>query len=221
MKQRRKALWGLICVSMLSAALIGGLRIYGRTASSKGNVSSATSAASQVIGVVPWTAVASTGTVDESAFVGGAPIFAFGPPLFPAALYPPTVTGVGYNPASASLAPIILRYNVTNTFETGPLGPTQPTWQFLELGSTAPQGSAVTATLFRVSPCTGQQAVICSVTNSNQLLPAPPAAPGICLRCQFPAGTINFAGALYHVEVVLRRTSTTAPSPAAHTLRIF
>jgi hypothetical protein len=219
MKQRRKALWGLICVSMLSATLIGGLLIYGRTASSKGNVSPATSAASQV--TVPWTAVASTGTVDESAFVGGAPIFAFGPPLFPAALYPPNVTGVGYNPASASLAPIILRYNVTNTYETGPLGPNQPAWQFLELGSTAPQGSTVTATLFRVRSCTGERAPICSVTNSNQPLPPPPAPPGICRRCQFPAGSINFANELYYVEVMLTRTGATAPSPAAHTLRIF
>jgi hypothetical protein len=219
-KQRRMAFWGLICVSMLSATLIGGLFIYDRTASSKGNVSSATSAASQAT-TVPWTAVASTGTVDESAFVGGAPIFAFGPPLFPAALYPPTVTGVGYNPASASLAPIILRYNVTNTFETGPLGPNQPTWQFLELGSTAPQGSAVTATLFRVRPCTGERATICSVTNSNQPLPTPPAPPGICRRCQFTVGSINFANELYYVEVVLTRTGTAAPLPAAHTLRIF
>ena len=219
MKQRRKALWGLICVSMLLATLIGGLLIYSRTASSKGNVSSATSAASQA--TVPWTAVASTGTVDESAFVGGAPIFAFGPPLFPAALYPPTVTGVGYNPASASLAPITLRYNVTNTFETGPLGPNQPTWQFLELGSTAPPGSAVTATLFRVKQCNGDRAIICSVTNSNQLLPAPPNPPGICRICQFPAGSVNFSGSLFYVEVTLTRTATTAASPAAHTLRIF
>ena len=220
MKQRRKVLWGLICVSVLSATLIGGLHIYDRTASSKGNVSSATSAASQAI-TVPWTAVASTGTVDESAFVGGAPIFTFGPSLFPVALYPPSVTGVGYNPASASLAPIILRYNVTNTFETGPLGPNQPTWQFLELGSTAPQGTLVAATLFRVRRCTGEQAAICSVTNLNQPLPAPPAAPGICLRCQFPVGSINFANDLFYVEVVLRRNATTVASPAAHTLRIF
>jgi hypothetical protein len=223
MKQRRKALWGLICVSMLSATLIGGLHIYGRTASSKGNVSSATSAASQATGVVvPWTAVASTGTVDESAFPAGlAPIFAFGPPLFPAALYPANVTGVGYNPASASLAPIILRYNVTNTFETGPFGPNRPAWQFLELGSTAPQGSLVAATLFRVKRCTGERNEICSVINQNQPLPAPPTPPGICLRCQFHAGSIDFTEDLYYVEVVLRRSTATLPSPAAHTLRIF
>jgi hypothetical protein len=219
MKQRRKALWGLICVSLLSATLIGGLHIYGRTAISKWNVSSVTSAAAQA--VIPWTSVASTGIVDESAFVGGAPIFAFGPPLSPAALYPPTVSGVGYNPASASLTPIVLRYNVTNTAETGPLGPTQPLWQFLELGSTAPQGSLVAATLFRVRRCTGERAVICSVTNQNQPLPAPPTPPGVCLRCQFPVGSINFAEELYYVEVVLRRSSATLPSPAAHTLRIF
>lgn len=219
MNKRRRALWGLMCISVLSALLIGGFSIYGKTASSKGSVNSATSAASQVI--VPWTAVASTGTVDESAFVGGVPIFAFGPPLFPLGLYPATVTGVGYNPASTSLAPIVLRYNVTNTYETGPLGPNQPAWQFLELGSTAPPGSTVTATLFRVRPCTGERAAICSVTNSDQLLPTPPNPPGICKRCQFPVGAINFANTLYYVEVVLTRTGTGAASPAAHTLRIL
>jgi hypothetical protein len=210
-----------MCISVLSALLIGGLSSYVKTASSKGgNVSSASSAASQVI--VPWTAVASSGTVDESAFVGGLPIFAFGPPLFPLGLYPPNVTGVGYNPASTSVAPIILRYNVTNTYETGPLGPNRPAWQFLELGSTAPQGSTVTATLFRVRPCTGEQAMICSVTNTDQPLPPPPNPPGICKRCQFPVGSVNFAEALYHVEVVLTRTGTgAAAAPAAHTLRIF
>jgi hypothetical protein len=219
LKERRKALWGLVCISILTVLLIGVFSSYGKTASSKGNAGSATSAASQV--VVPWTAVASTGTVDESAFVGGLPIFAFGPSLFPFGLYPPTVTGVGYNPASASLAPIVVRYNVTNTYETGPLGPNQPTWQFLELGSTAPQGSTVTATLYRVRPCTGEQARICAVTNSNQPLPLPPTPPGICRRCQFPVGSINFAEALYYVEVVLTRTGTGGASPAAHTLRIY
>jgi hypothetical protein len=220
MKQR-KTLWGLMCMTVLSALILGGLSSYGITASSKGgNVSSATSAASQV--VVPWTAVASSGTVDESAFVAGMPIFAFGPPLFPAGLYPPNVGGVGYHPATASTAPILLRYNVTNTYETGPLGPNRPAWQFLELGSTAPQGSTVTATLFRVRPCTGEQVPICSVTNTDQLLPPPPNAPGICKRCQFPVGSINFAEALYHVEVVLtRNVAGAAASPAAHTLRIF
>jgi hypothetical protein len=216
MRQRRKALWGLIGISVLSVLLIGGLGFYGKTAGSKGTVSSATSAASQEI--VPWTAVASTGTVDESAFAGGMPIFAFGPPLPP---YPPTVTSVGYNPASNSLARIILRYNVTNTYETGPLGKNQPLWKVLELGSTAPPGSSVTATLFRVNPCNGEQERVCVVTNSNQPWPPTTNSPGICLRCDFPVGSIDFEKALYYVEVMLSRAQIGGPSPAAHTLRIY
>jgi hypothetical protein len=217
MKQRRKALWGLIGISVLSVLLIGGLGSY--RASSKGIASSATSAASQEI--VPWTAVASTGTVDESAFVGGMPIFAFGPQLFPPALYPPNVTGVGYHPASDSLARIVLRYNVTNTYETGPLGRNQPAWQFLELGSTAPPGSTVTATLYQVKPCTGEREWVCSVTNSNQPWPPPTIPPGICRRCQFQVGSINFRDYLYYVELELTRAQLGVPSPAAHTLRIY
>jgi hypothetical protein len=216
MRQRRKALWGLIGISVLTVLLIGGLGNYGKTDSSKGSVSSATSAASQDI--VPWTAVASTGTVDESAFAGGMPIFAFGPLLPP---YPPNVASVGYHPASNSLARIVLRYNVTNTYETGPLGRNRPPWQILELGSTAPPGSSVTATLFRVNPCTGEQERVCSVTNSGQPWPPPINPPGVCLRCDFQLGSIDFEKSLYYVEVVLSRAQIGAPSPAAHTLRIY
>jgi hypothetical protein len=219
LKQRRKALWGLICVSTLSALLICVLSIYGRTATSKEKASSATSAAAQE--VVPWTAVASDGTVDESAFVGGVPIFIFGPILPPVGLYTPNTTGVAYNPAVSPNTRLILRYNVTNTWETGPLGRNRPAWTTLELGSTAPPGSVVTATLYQVDRCTGLRREICTAINRDQPWPPPMLPPGICERCQpFPAGTIDFTNNLYYVEVILS-PGTGGPPPAAHTLRIL
>jgi hypothetical protein len=218
-KQRRKALWGLMCISVLFALLIGGLSSYVKTAGLKGNVSAAASAASQAGAMHPWTAVASTGTVDESAFAGGAPIFAFNPV---AMMANGAISSVSYHPASPSLAPIIVRYNVTNTFDnnidplTGAPTPNMPGWNILELGSTAPPVTAVTATAFRVRPCNGVQEVLCTVTNSGQ------PNPTNCVRCQFPAtlGPVDFGDYLYYVEVVLRR-GTAGVTPQAHTLRIY
>jgi hypothetical protein len=218
MERRRKALWSLIGVSTLSGLLICVLSIYGRTATSKENARSATSAAAQF--TVPWTAVASDGTVDESAFVGGVPIFTFGPILPPVGLYTPNTTGVTFNPAVPPNTRLILRYNVTNTWETGPLGPNQPAWRNLELGSTAPPGSTVAATLFQVDRCTGFRKEICTAINANQPWPPPVLPPGRCVFCEFPAGIIDFTNNLYYVEVVLS-PSTGGPPPAAHTLRIF
>jgi hypothetical protein len=218
LKQKRKTLWGLICVSAFSALLICVFSIYGRTATSKENAISATSAAAQE--VVPWTAVASDGTVDESAFVGGVPIFIFGPILPPVGLYTPNVTGVAYNPAVSPDTRLILRYNVTNTWETGPLGPPRPAWRTLELGSTAPPGSVVAATLYQVDRCTGLRKQICIAINRDQPWPPPVLPPGRCVFCEFPAGTIDFTNNLYYVEVEIS-PGTGGPPPAAHTLRIF
>jgi hypothetical protein len=141
-----------------------------------------------------WTAVASTGVVDESA-VG---IYAFGS------------TNLGYNGAG-SLNPIVARYNVTNTFGGGTSD--VPPWSVLELGYFDNNvGSAVTATLFRVSPCNGVQTVVCSVTSIDN-------AASTCNSCPFPAGSINFAASLYYVEVKISRNAV-ALSPQALTLRI-
>lgn len=209
-KRRSKALWGLIPIGMLLAILVGGLSSYVRTANFTWVPSSATSAAAQATAMRPWTAVASTGTVDESSLG----IFAFGPPL-PG--YPANVSTAGYLPGTASLAPITLRYNVTNTFDNN-ANPNQPGWQILELTSTAPQGTDVRATLYRVRPCTGEQERICTAINLNQ------PSPTNCVRCQFPTtlGPIDFGVYQYYVEVILRR-STPEPltSPAAHGLRIY
>jgi len=141
-----------------------------------------------------WTAVASTGVVDESA----AGIYAFGS------------TNLGYNGAG-SVAPIVARYNVTNTFGGGVSD--TPAWNTLELGYfDASTLSTVRADLFRVDPCNGSQVLLCTVTSADFTAPT-------CGKCSFTAG-INFANFLYYVQVTVSRTST-AVSPQAFTLRIF
>jgi hypothetical protein len=141
-----------------------------------------------------WTAVASTGVVDESA-VG---IYAFG------------TTNLGYN-ASGSVAPIVARYNVTNTFGGGVSDVTP--WTALELGFFDNNvGSGVTATLFRVNPCTGAQAIVCTVSSFDS-------AVSTCNSCGFAAGAVNFANSLYYVEVKIGRNAA-ALNPQALTLRI-
>jgi hypothetical protein len=139
-----------------------------------------------------WTAVASTGVVDESA----TGIYAFGS------------TNLGYSSAG-SLATIVARYNVTNTFSVSDT----PPWTLLELGyfDNSPL-SSVNASLFQVDPCTGTQTLICSVTGADS-------ASSTCNFCQFAPTTFNFAAKLYYVQVKLSRTST-AVSPQAFTLRI-
>lgn len=140
-----------------------------------------------------WTAVASTGTIDESALS----IFSFG------------TTNLGYLGGSASVAPIVARYNVTNLAGGG----LNPLWNTLELGylDTTAAGQ-VTATLFRVNPCNGTRIALCTVTSVD-------VATAACRTCLFTAG-VNFQAFLYYVEVTLTR-STPGVSPQANTLRIF
>lgn len=147
-----------------------------------------------------WTAVANTGAMDETA----TGIFAF------ITDGPGTPAGLRYLPASASLAPVIARYNVTNPDEANLVLP----WTQLELGATDTGATmAVTASLVRVNACTGAAVVVCTVTSLNSATP-------VCNRCTFAAGAVNFATNLYYVEVRLTRT-TAASNPIAHTLRIF
>lgn len=141
-----------------------------------------------------WTAVASTGTVDEAA-VG---IFAFGA----------NPTSFGYSAASMSTAPIVARYNVTDVS-----GTQKPAWTNLELGYLEnAAGAVVTAQLFQVDPCSGQRTLICGVSSVNSPLPN-------CVRCTFDT-QIDFGQYLYYVEVTVSRNST-ALNPTANTLRIF
>ncbi len=137
----------------------------------------------------PWTAVGSTGVVDESAFG----IYAFGS------------TDLGYNPASASTAPIVARYNVATDFG-------DPVWDNLELGyfDNAP-GSAVSAVLYRVDRCTGNRVAVCTINSIDS-------AVATCRTCSF--GSIDPDNFLYYVEVTITRNAANL-TPSVRSLRIF
>lgn len=144
-----------------------------------------------------WTAVASIGAVDNTSLG----FFSFSGPA------------VTYLSGSLSTAPVIVRYNVTNTFDNNP-NPDQPGWTTLELGYTNPPGgSTVTATLFQVEPCSGAQTPLCTVNAS--------VATNTCSACVFnPPNIIDFSRHLYYVQVTLTRPNT-GLFPTAKTLRIF
>jgi hypothetical protein len=151
---------------------------------------------------VPWTAVASTGAVDEESLNR----------------YAATASSITYRAASQSLDPIQVRYNVTDLSLMQPI----PGWTHLELGSVVPGGgSFVSATLFRVDRCTGEQQELCTTTNDGG--PNPADQQPRCTTCEFPANAINFsfaAGYLYYVRVTLDRNDQPDP-PSALTLRLF
>ncbi len=139
-----------------------------------------------------WTAVASTGTMDESA----TGLFQFNGPI------------LSYLPASPSVAPLVARYNVTNTS-----GLDKPAWTTLELGYLdLNAASGVQARLIQVTPCNGAQQVLCTVVSSDS-----PSAT--CKRCEFST-QVDFTSFLYYVEVTLTR-QTPGVNPAAITLRVY
>jgi hypothetical protein len=139
-----------------------------------------------------WTAVASTGTMDESA----TGLFQFNGPM------------LSYLPASPSTAPVVARYNVTNTS-----GLDKPAWSLLELGYLdLNAGGAVQARLIQVRPCNGAQQVLCTVVSGDS-------TAATCRRCEF-TDQIDFSSFLYYVEVTLTRL-TLGANPAAITLRVY
>jgi hypothetical protein len=145
--------------------------------------------------IMPWTAVASTGAVDELnlddfAFNGARVTYRQG-------------AGVDFN------QPIVLRYNVENPnrFEN------TPGWTTLELTSAAPGGSNVQATLIRVEPCTGQEVPICTAVNPGSEGP-------VCNLCpQFNPNAIDFQNYLYYVRLTLQAGDQALP--VAHALRLL
>lgn len=152
--------------------------------------------AAQAAFPIPWTAVASTGTIDEASLN----FFTFG------------TTDLAF--AGGGGTQILARYNVTNTFDNSPFGPHIPGWRTLELGSTAPTGSFVVADLYRVDPCTGARVHLCRAFNSNGGGPK-------CDFCQLQSPVdIDFAKGLYYIELRMGRTPGSA-GPRAHTLRIY
>lgn len=188
----------------ITATSLGGLITFllllwgsGWTTASASRGVPASPTASAFQSASPWTAVASTGAVDESA----------------SAFYAFTDACVEYRRMAASLDPIQVRYNVVNTFDNG-ASPTVPGWTNMELGFAARGGSVVEARLFKVDLCTGQQSEICRITGKSAPNPT-------CQRCPngFPAAAINFAENLYYVLLTVDRAATTE-RPRACTLRL-
>ena len=161
-----------------------------------------TSVAAQGVPLAPWTAVGSSGSVDEMSIN----FFGF------------TNASAGYRP-TASVDPLEFRYNVVNvqhflSVAGGIPTVTMPGWTTLEFGAQAPFTSTADALLYRVNRCTGQQVLVCQVRHSNQ------PAPGMCRTCQFPNTAFDFANYLYYVRVQLDR-NTPNEIPMVHTLRIY
>jgi hypothetical protein len=186
-----KNYWRLAAVAFItilaSAAIIAQL-----AAVPAGLSPTARAAALQVI--YPWTAVASTGVVDEA----GLRLFEFKGP------------SVTYRLGANLHDPLLLRYNVTNPSRFDPI----PGWTTLELGSSVPvPGSFVVATLIRVDTCTGQEVELCSTVNNGSNGP-------ICTTCNFAANDVDYTNHLYYVRLVLNGGDN-PPPPSAHTLRLY
>jgi len=142
----------------------------------------------------PWTAVGSTGVVDEASLN----TFAFG------------TTDIGFK-SSASGTVVVARYNVTNTFDNN-ANPNKPGWTTLEMGSSAPLNTIVEAKLFQVKACGQDPVLLCTARNRSSDNP--------CAKCTI-SGTIDFTSKLYYVEVTMNRSSPNNPSPRMFTLRLF
>lgn len=141
-----------------------------------------------------WSAVGSSGSIDEAAL----------------GIY--AVSGAALQHQVGATGTVFARYNVTNTFGGGLTD--MPPWNTLEMTyfDNSPS-SAIAAVLIEVDRCTGAMTVLCNVS-------AVDAAATTCRVCNFPAGSINFTASLYYVEVRLAR-SAAAVTPQVIGLRIF
>ena len=194
LRVERQRVFNLFVLLLLLALLLTAYQ--GRGPASVPPTEASAAPAAQAALQVPWTAVASTGSIDEQSLG----VYAFG------------TTDLGF--AGGGGTQIIARYNVTNTFDNSPFGPNVPGWRTLELGSNAPPGSFVVADLYSVEPCTGVRAIICRAFNAGGGGPK-------CDFCQLASPTtIDFTKSLYYVELRMIRTPGTA-GPRAFTLRIY
>jgi len=190
----RKSSLRVIALGAIVALLMAGLGARGYAVGSRENASIRANAVAPQVIPAPWTAVGSTGAVDETSL----------------ALFGTSGPNLGFRGANGNL--VVARYNVTNTYPLG-VTPTLPGWTKLELGSTTPGNSIVTARLFQVDPCTGQQIQLCqAINNTDNAIPH-------CVTCTF-AVPIDFALFVYYVEVDIQRPNGMT-NPSVFSLRIF
>jgi hypothetical protein len=186
----------LSSLTMLLAVLLlmfGGSK-YNATAGATENPAAAPASAVQVP-QRPWTAIGSTGAVDEAALN----------------IYAVNGAELGFKSPSAGTV-ITARYNVTNTFDNN-ANPNQPGWTMLEMGSNAPLNCINSATLYRVKICSRDPVAICTARNRSSDHP--------CATCQFANNAVDFGGYLYYVEVTLDRNGAPTASPTVYTLRVY
>jgi hypothetical protein len=188
----RKFRMGLCCAIVVGLMVL--TLLFGSVPSISTGVSAEASAPAFQTQPKPWTAVGSTGVIDEASLN----TFAF------------NGTEIGFR-AGATSTLVVARYNVTNTFDNNP-APNKPGWTTLEMGSTAPINTIVEAKLFEVKACTNDPVLLCTARNRSNTSP--------CARCTIN-GTIDFTDKLYFVEVTLNRTSVNNAPPRMSTLRLF
>ena len=151
-------------------------------------------AVSSSAGAQVWTAVASTGAIEDASlgnyFAGGASL-AF---------------------RSGATGTVGAGYNVTNPLDTS----ASPSWTTLELTGRNAGGSAATfanATLYRVPKGGTTASGVCTVV-------APATGATSTTTCTFSSALIDFANYNYFVRVILGRDST-ASIQAAYGLRVY
>ena len=183
-KRGNRIRFGLVCATVFAALL---------TAFLVGQGPASPVPAAQTL-PKPWTAVGSTGVVDEASFKN----FAFG------------TTDIGFV-AGATGTVVVARYNVTNTFDNN-ANPNKPGWTTLEMGSNAPLNTIIEAKLYQVKTCDQQQTLLCTARNRSNDNP--------CAKCTIN-GTVDFTNNLYYVEVTLNRNSVQNQAPRMFTLRLL
>ena len=188
---------GLLCAATLAALLLlpttggrGSASLAVETPAAAG-----APAAAMQIPPRPWTALGSTGAVDESSIN----------------LFATVSTEIGFRPGVAGNT-LVARYNVTNTFDNN-ANPNVPGWTRLEMGSNAPANVIISAKLFKVSACAPAQTLVCEARNRSNDFP--------CARCTFAPASVDFSNSLYYVEVTIDRTGAPAALPRMFTLRLL
>lgn len=210
-ERARKALCNPFTLGLFVALLlvVSGTGLYHAGASNASHKAGAATTALPQVPPRPWTAVASTGAIDESSL----PDFVFGTGAA-------TPSALGFKPNSHAMA-LQARYNVTNTFDNN-ANANIPNWTTLELVAEAPNNSTVTAALYRIERCTGK------VLSSNPNQPFDPlcsvqitnSAVSICRTCAFNAALVDFSQYFYFVDVTFTRPNVQR-RPIAYALRVY
>lgn len=152
-------------------------------------------AVSSSAGAQVWTAVASTGAIEDASlgnYFAGAASLAF---------------------RSGATGTVGANFNVTNPKDTS----SSPSWTTLEFTARNPGGSPATfaqAVLYRVPRGSG------SVAGSLCIALAPATGAISTTTCTFSSSLVDFTNYYYFVRVLLSRDST-ASTVAAYEIRVF